>query len=329
MGWGEGRFVMRDLKGYANRYPDVRWPGGARVAVSVVLNIEEGAELLLSAGDERNEAIHEAIQKVEGAPDLCLESHFEYGARVGYWRICELADHYGVPLTLNACARALEATPWVGEDAVKRGYEIQCHGWRWEPHAGMDEAQERALIAQCVETIRRVHGKPPVGWHTKSSASVNTRRLLVEHGGFLYDSDAYNDDPPYYVQVAGKPHLVLPYAFDTNDMRFFDVMPSYAARFRRLRHRRLRLAMGGRRAPAEDVSIGLHTRIIGRAARIGGLEQALKHMQEKGGAWFARREDIARTGSKRRPRDDAPVSALKSAKAVAMSALRRKPCYKG
>lgn len=134
----ESRFVMRDLKGYANHYPDIRWPGGARVAVSVVLNIEEGAELLLSAGDERNEAIHEAIQQVEGAPDLCLESHFEYGSRVGYWRICELADHYGVPLTLNACARALEATPWVGEDAAQRGYEIQCHGWRWESHAGMD-----------------------------------------------------------------------------------------------------------------------------------------------------------------------------------------------
>ena len=193
----EGRSVMRDLKGYANHYPDVRWPSGARVAVSVVLNIEEGAELLVSAGDERNEAIHEAIQQVEGAPDLCLESHFEYGARVGYWRICELADHYSVPLTLNACARALEATPWVGADAAQRGYEIQCHGWRWEPHAGMDEAKERALIAQCVETIRRVHGKSPVGWHTKSSASGNTRRLLVEHGGFLYDSDAYNDDAPY------------------------------------------------------------------------------------------------------------------------------------
>jgi allantoinase len=139
--------MMRELKGSANRYPNVRWPGGARVAVSVVLNIEEGAELLLSAGDERNEAIHEAIQQVEGAPDLCLESHFEYGARVGYWRICELADHYGVPLTLNACARALAAMPWVGEDAAQRGYESQCHGWRWEPHAGMDEAQERALIA--------------------------------------------------------------------------------------------------------------------------------------------------------------------------------------
>jgi peptidoglycan/xylan/chitin deacetylase (PgdA/CDA1 family) len=294
--------MTRDLKGYANQYPGVRWPHGARVAVSVVLNIEEGAELLLSAGDERNETVHEVVQQIEGAPDLCLESHFEYGARAGYWRICELADGVGVPLTLNACGRALEATPWVGTDAAQRGYEIQCHGWRWEPHAGMDETQERTLIAQCVETIRRLHGKPPVGWHTRSSPSVNTRRLLVEHGGFLYDSGAYNDDAPYYVTVSGKPHLVLPYAFDTNDMRFFDgyafvrgadfagyVIDAFD-----------RLWEEGTHTP-RMLSIGLHTRIIGRPGRIGGLAQALQHIKEKGGAWFARREDIARHWLKEAP----------------------------
>jgi allantoinase len=291
---GEGDRVSRDLKGYANEYPDVRWPKGARVAVSVVLNIEEGAELLLSAGDERNETIHEAVQKVEGAPDLCLESHFEYGARVGYWRICDVADRAGVPVTLNACARALEATPWVGEDAAKRGYEIQCHGWRWEPHAGMDEKKERALINKCIETIRRVHGKPPVGWHTKSSASVNTRRLLAE-AGFLYDSDAYNDDAPYYVPVAGKPHLVLPYAFDTNDMRFFDGYAFVrAADFADYCMDAFeRLWKEGADRP-RMLSIGLHTRIIGRAARISGLELLLKRIKGKGKAWFATREQIAR-----------------------------------
>jgi allantoinase len=288
--------MTRDLRGYAGDYPDARWPNGARIAVSMVLNIEEGAELLLSAGDERNEAIHEAVQKVEGAPDLCLESHFEYGSRVGYWRICDLADRLGVPLTLNACARALEATPWVGEDAAKRGYEIQCHGSRWEPHAGMEEKKERALIAKCVETIRRVHGRAPVGWHTKSSASVNTRRLLVEQGGFLYDSDAYNDDLPYYVQVAGKPHLVLPYAFDTNDMRFQAdayaftrasdfadyVLDAFDQLWEEGAHR------------PKMLSVGLHTRIIGRPARISGLEKILQKMKSKGHVWFARREDIAR-----------------------------------
>jgi allantoinase len=287
--------VARDLLGYGGDYPDVRWPDGAGLAVSLVLNIEEGAELAVSAGDERNEPGHETVQEVSGAPDLCMESHFEYGSRVGYRRITQLIDRFGLPLTLNACGRALEATPWIGEDAARRGYEICCHGWRWESHAGMEEAQERALIRRAVETIERVHGKAPLGWHTKSSASVNTRRLLVEHGGFLYDSDAYNDDVPYYVEVAGRPHLVLPYAFDTNDMRFFD---SYAF---------VRAAdFAGYVIDAFDwlhaeathrprmLSIGLHTRIIGRAGRIAGLSEALEHMTRKGGVWFARREDIAR-----------------------------------
>jgi allantoinase len=286
--------MTRDLYGYGNQYPDVRWPGEARLAVSLVLNVEEGAELAISAGDERNETVHEAVQPVEGAPDLCMESHFEYGARVGYWRICEMVDACGMPLTLNACARALEAMPWIGADAARRGYEIQCHGYRWEPHAGMQEGQERELIARCVAIVERVYGKRPVGWHTKSSASVNTRRLVAE-AGFLYDSDAYNDDAPYYVAVDGKAHLVLPYAFDTNDMRFFNAAPFVSSRdfadycieaFERL------WAEGGH-AP-KMLSIGLHTRIIGRPARIGGLASLLRHMQHKGKVWFARREDIAR-----------------------------------
>jgi peptidoglycan/xylan/chitin deacetylase (PgdA/CDA1 family) len=291
---GKEGLMTRDLYGYGNKYPDVRWPGETQLAVSLVLNVEEGAELAISAGDERNETVHEAVQQVEGAPDLCMESHFEYGARVGYWRICDMVDTFGLPLTLNACARALEATPWIGADAAKRGYEIQCHGYRWEPHAGMEEAQERALIAQCAAIVERVYGKRPVGWHTKSSASVNTRRLVAE-AGFLYDSDAYNDDTPYYVTVNGKAHLVLPYAFDTNDMRFFNAAPFVRARdfadycidaFERL-------WAEGAHAP-KMLSIGLHTRIIGRPARIGGLASLLRHMQQKGKVWFARREDIAR-----------------------------------
>jgi len=287
--------MSRDFAGYADQYPDVRWPNGAQLAVSVVLNIEEGAELALSAGDERNEAMHEVTHEVQGAPDLCMESHFEYGARVGYWRITALADAFGVPLTLNACARALEVTPWIGQHAAEAGYEICGHGWRWESHAGMELDAERALIARAVATIQRVHGTAPVGWHTKSSPSVSTRRLLVEHGGFLYDSDAYNDDAPYYVEVLGRPHLVVPYMFDTNDMRFFDpfafvrasdfsdyVIDSFDWLWREGAHR------------PKLLSIGLHTRIIGRPGRIKGLQTVLEHMQATGKVWFARREDIAR-----------------------------------
>jgi peptidoglycan/xylan/chitin deacetylase (PgdA/CDA1 family) len=285
----------RDFAGYRWSYPALRWPGGAGLAVSFVLNVEEGAELALSAGDERNESRHEVNHEVVGAPDLCMESQFEYGSRVGYWRISRLLMEAGVPLTLNACARALEATPWIANDAAEHGFEICCHGWRWESHAGMPEQEERERIARSVETIRRLHGRAPVGWHTKSSASVNTRRLLVEHGGFLYDSDAYNDDLPYYVSVAGRPHLVLPYAFDTNDMRFFDsfafvrgddfagyAIDAFECLLREARH-----------AP-RMMSIGLHTRIIGRPGRIGGLARLLAHIRRRGNAWCASREQIAR-----------------------------------
>ena len=200
-----------------------------------------------------------------------------------------------MPLTVNACGRALEATPWIGADAARRGYEVCCHGWRWEAHAGMEEGHERAIIARAVQALKKSVGRAPVGWHTKSSPSVNTRRLLVEHGGFLYDSDAYNDDCPYYLDVGGRPHLVLPYAFDTNDMRFFDrhafvsgqdfaayCIDAFDWLWNEGAHKPVML------------SIGLHTRIIGRAARIAGLATLMRHMRNRGGAWFATREDIAR-----------------------------------
>ena len=285
----------RDFSGYRWNYPTLRWPGDAGLAVSFVLNVEEGAELSLTAGDARNESHHEVKHEVVGAPDLCMESQFEYGARVGYWRITRQLMEAGIPLTLNACARALETTPWIAADAATQGFEVCCHGWRWESHAGMDEAQERALIARCVESIRRLHGRAPVGWHTKSSASVNTRRLLVEQGGFLYDSDAYNDDLPYYVSVAGQPHLVLPYAFDTNDMQFQHTQRfATAGQFAEYCCDAFDwLACEGAHAP-RMLSIGLHTRIIGRPGRIDGLRQLTRHIAQRGGAWCATREQIAR-----------------------------------
>ncbi|MCB1738852.1 MAG: polysaccharide deacetylase family protein [Gammaproteobacteria bacterium] len=287
--------MSRDFAGYGDNPPDIRWPDGSRLAVSVVLNVEEGAELSLLHGDERNEAVHEVTQLVNGAPDLCLASHFEYGTRVGYHRIMSVIGKAGIPITYNACARSLVGLPWLARDAIARGHEICSHGWRWEAHAGMDEAHERALIARAHAEIARVAGVAPVGWHTKSSASINTRRLLVEHGGWIYDSDAYNDDLPYYLEVAGQPHLVVPYSFDTNDMRFFDshafvkaadfaeyVIDTFDWLARESVHR-----------PAM-LSIGLHLRIMGRAGRIAGLARALEHMQQTGGAWFARRDQIAR-----------------------------------
>lgn len=287
----------RNFLGYGQNPPHIRWPGGAGLAVSLVLNVEEGAELSLADGDEVNESVHEVTQPVLGAPDLCLASHFEYGTRVGYWRIADVVAASGVPMTLNACARSLVGVPWLAQHAIKNGHEICSHGWRWEAHAGMEEAHERALIARAHSEIARVAGVAPVGWHTKSSPSLNTRRLLVEHGGFLYDSDAYNDDLPYYLPVAGRSHLVLPYAFDTNDMRFFGTQSfvrgqDFADYLIDAFDCLLRESQHG----VKMLSIGLHLRIIGRAARISGLQTALAHMRQSGGerVWFARRDAIAR-----------------------------------
>ena len=187
--------------------------------------------------------------------------------------------------------RAAERTPWLVEDAVARGHEIACHGWRWETHAGMDEARERAVIARTHAALARLAGAPPVGWHTRSATSPRTRALLIEHGGFTYDSNAYDDDVPY---LDGG-HVVLPYAFDTNDMRFGpgggfvtadDFVAYVCAGFDRL------LAEGA--GAARMMSIGLHPRIIGRPARIAALERVLAHVAAAPDVWIAPRREIAR-----------------------------------
>jgi allantoinase len=284
----------RDFQGHGSRPPDPRWPGESRLAVSIVVNVEEGAELSLADGDERNEFVHEVVEEVVGVPDLCMESHFEYGMRAGYWRIAELLDRFGVKATFSASARALERSPWLARDIRARGHEIGAHSYRWERHAHLDERAEREVIRRAVTAIAAAAGARPVGWHTRSSPSPNTRRLLVEEGGFLYDSDAYNDDLPYVVDVVGRPHVVLPYAFDTNDMRFTrqggfvqgDDFARYClAAFDWLYKE-------GARTP-KMMSLGLHLRIIGRPGRIGGLETVLEQFCARDGVWFARREEIA------------------------------------
>jgi peptidoglycan/xylan/chitin deacetylase (PgdA/CDA1 family) len=284
----------RDFFGYGSQPPRADWPGDARVAVSLVLNVEEGAELSIADGDERNEKVYEVVDEVEGIPDPCLESHFGYGTRAGYWRIMRVLERFGVPVTVNACARALERSPWLAEDALARNHEISCHGYRWERLAGMREEDERRLIARSVAVIQQASGVRPIGWHTRSAASINTRRLLVEEGGFLYDSDAYDDDLPYIVAVDGRDHVVLPYAFDTNDMRFqgggLFVHADDFARYCNDAYDAL--WREGQERPTM-MSVGLHLRLIGRPGRIAGLERFLEHVHNTGGAWFARRMDIA------------------------------------
>ncbi len=284
---------MRDFLGYGNTPPGIRWPDGRRLAVSFVLNFEEGAEFAISDGDDYNEAVYEVIDRQPTA-DPCIDSHFEYGTRVGYWRIVELIEAFGGQLTVSACGRAVERSPWLVKDAFGRGHEIAAHGYRWESHAKLGLEEERQRIARCRNAILEAVGAPPVGWHTRSASSPNTRALLVE-AGFLYDSDAYNDDTPYFVEVGAGRHLVLPYAFDTNDMQFqhtqrFVTAGDFAEYVCDAFDW---LAREGEGKP-RMLSIGLHPRMIGRPGRIGALERILAHMQASGGAWIATRAAIAR-----------------------------------
>ena len=282
----------RDLKGYGPYPPDIRWPSSARVAVSFVVNFEEGAEFSMSDGDEQNEGVYE-VSDPQNVADPCIDSHFEYGTRVGYWRIADLFERFGAPFTLSSCGKAVARSPWLAQDAAQRGHEVSAHGYRGEKHLKMDERKERESIAATVKAIRDATGAAPLGWHTRSSHSPNTRRLLVENG-FLYDSDAYNDDTPYFVPVLGKPHLVLPYAFDTNDMHF-----QHSDRFgtgREFSHYVCDaydwLEREGESLP-RMLSIGLHLRMIARPGRMGALESILEHIVQRKTAWITTRRAIA------------------------------------
>ena len=276
----------------------LRWPGGAGLALSFVLNIEEGAECSIADGDDHNEAVHEITHQRETGPDFCMATHFEYGARAGYARIVQRFVDAGLPLTLNVCGRALERTPWVADDARHHGFELCGHGWRWESPAGMDEATERSVIQRTAATITRLAGRPPSGWHCKGSRSAHTRRLLREHGGFLYDSDDYGDDLPHLLDLGdgGPPHVVLPYGFDTNDMRFFDrggfVRGSdFADYVGDAIHTLCQEAQHGPRM----LTIGLHARILGRPGRIAGLDALLAQVAARRAALCVMtREAIAR-----------------------------------
>jgi peptidoglycan/xylan/chitin deacetylase (PgdA/CDA1 family) len=285
----------RDFIGYGRDKPSARWPGDARVAVSFVVNFEEGSEYSMTDGDDRNEAIYEVEHRLVGVPDLCIDGHFEYGARAGWWRVMDVFEAHGVKATVSACGRAVERTPMLARDAIARGHEVSAHGWRWESHAGMSEDVERERIARAVAAIREATGIRPVGWHTRSASSINTRRLLIEEGGFLYDSDAYNDDLPHTLEIDGRRHVTLPYAFDTNDMQFQNTnrfrgaadFAEYVLEAFECLHRE------GAAAP-KMMTVGLHLRMIGRPGRIGALDRIISGMRAKGGAWIARRDEIAR-----------------------------------
>ena len=271
-----------------------RWPNGGTLAVSFVVNVEEGAELSIGDGDERNESVYEVREEVTDVPDLCMESHFAYGPRSGYQRIVDLFEQFGVSATISTSGRSAVRLPWLLQDAVDNGHEISAHGWRWERHAGMDRESEKDIIARTYSSIKEACGIGPVGWHTRSSASIHTRELVSLHGGFAYDSDAYDDDFPRHEKILDNDHTILPYAFDTNDMRFGPgggfVQPEDFSRYVLAAFDQLLLESS---QTLRMISIGLHLRVIGRPARIVGLRQVLEHIARADSVWIAPRRDIA------------------------------------
>ena len=287
--------TQRDLIGYGANPPQVEWPDGARIAISVVVNYEEGSEYSTLDGDAQGESMGEAQSPVPpGERDLANESFFEYGSRVGVWRIMDILDEYDVKATFYCCALALERNPQVGPEIVRRGHEVFGHGYRWEEYFKMDRAAEREAIRKAVESITRTTGQRPLGWYTRYGPSINTRELVVEEGGFLYDCNAYNDDLPYYTNVNGKKWLVIPYSLEVNDTKFWrGGMSNPSDFYETARNTFDQLYREGATHP-KMMSVGLHCRIIGKPARAAALRQFLEYAKSKPGVLFTRRVDIAR-----------------------------------
>lgn len=287
----------RDYRGYGEFPPDPRWPGGARLAVQFVLNYEEGGENCVLNGDQGSETFLSEIVGARtfiGARHMSMESIYEYGSRAGVWRLLRLFRRYQVPVTVFAVALALKKYPQLADAFLRDGHEIASHGWRWIDYDGMDEASERAHLQLAIETLRQLTGERPLGWYTGRS-SEHTLRLVAEEGGFLYCADDYSDDLPFWVNVAGRRQLIVPYTLDVNDMRFATVQGFNAGEqfFNYLKDSFDVLHAEGEFAP-KMLSIGLHCRLAGRPGRIAALERFLRYLRSHTDVWVCRRIDIAR-----------------------------------
>ena len=287
--------MERDLIGYGRNVPQVRWPGGARIAVSVVVNYEEGAEYSLLDGDSHHETNGEVPSPVPPQQrDIFNESFFEYGSRVGVWRLLDLLDKYEINSTFFCCALALERNTEVAKEIVERGHEVCGHGYRWEEYHLQDQEAERLSIQKTVASLAQTTGERPLGWFTRYGPSVNTRQLVVEEGGFIYDSGVLNDDLPYYIPVNDKPWLVIPYSMETNDSRFWrGGLVSTNDFYEYLKDTFDCLYEEGQTHP-KMMSVGLHCRIAGRPARSTAVARFLRYAKSFPGVWFPRRVDIAR-----------------------------------
>ena len=293
----------RNMAGYAGSPPVVTWPGGAKIAVQFVLNLEEGGENCVLHGDIASETFLSEIigaRAFEGTRHMSMESIYEYGSRAGVWRILDLFKSYDIPLTTFTVAMAAERTPQIIERVLRDGHEVASHGLRWINYCGVSEEIEREHLAVSVEILTRICGERPLGWYT-GRTSENTRRLVSEYGGFLYDSDDYSDDLPFWSnQQPGQ--LIIPYTLDANDMRFttpqgFNTGDQF---FNYLRDSFDTLYDEGAEYP-KMMSIGMHARILGRPGRIRAMKRFLDHIEAHDKVWVARRVDIARHWRKHFP----------------------------
>lgn len=286
----------RDFIGYGPNPPDPKWPGGARLALNFVVNYEEGSEPSMQDGEGYTETgLTESSTSAAGLKgrDLAGEGMFEYGSRVGFWRIQRAFLERGLPLTVFGCALALERNPLAAQAIRAAGWDVCCHGWRWVRHFQLTEAEEREHIAKAVKSLKQTVGERPAGWYCRYGPSVNTRRLLVEEGGFTYDSDYYGEELPFWQTVQGKPHLVVPYSLTNNDGKYAAGMVHSDQWFGLIRDAFDVLYKEGATQP-KMMSVGLHQRLIGHPGRMAGLWRLLDHVLKHKDVWVTRRMDIAR-----------------------------------
>jgi peptidoglycan/xylan/chitin deacetylase (PgdA/CDA1 family) len=285
----------RDYVGYGRNVPKVVWPDGARIAVSLIVNYEEGSEVHMSADNANEAGLAElSYTMAPGYRDLAMESVYEYGQRAGIWRLQRLFDKKNISATFFAAAVSLESNAEVAQWVRDSDHELCSHGWRWEEMWLLSREEEKAHMHAAIKSFEETCGRRPVGWYCRYGPSVHTRELLVEEGGFVYDSDAYNDDLPYYVEVLGKQHLIVPYTFTYNDGRY--VVPQGFGGpndFLDLTKRGFDYLWDEGKTHPRLMNIGLHPRLIGQAGRMSALSDFIDYAQSKGKVWFATRLEIA------------------------------------
>jgi putative urate catabolism protein len=294
----------RDLIGYGPTPPFADWPGGARLALQIVVNYEEGGERNILHGDSESECYLQevvGIPALQGVRDIEVESVYEYGSRAGLWRLLRLFEGYRIPITVYAVATALQRHREAAAAMVEAGHEIASHGLKWIDYQFVEEAVERQHMRQAIAILTEIAGTRPLGWYT-GRVSPQTRRLVAEEGGFLYDADSYADDLPYWETVVGKPQLIIPYTLDNNDMKFgtpqgFSTGEDF---YSYLRDAFDVLYEEGASRP-KMMSVGLHCRLAGRPGRIKGLRRFLDHVMAHDDVWICRRVDIAKHWRQRHP----------------------------